>query len=347
MKRDEQSSQTISAYHFICQDTIKIVVIQAKKPSQALHMNYGMSNYQLSRACSTEHHLYRMNMADTAHAQPPALHICKGSRSATLSATLPASGMHWDRLIKGKAVTTSSRLRRVCWVTRLTCICMGAACSTKAARTCARMVGGIGQDMRLHCTKRGSIHQAHLHLVWVQLALQEVRLRLHISLQHFGKTVPLGAALLEGSLIKCGSCKSREDAIRGSHKLHNLGRTDERAVYRLWQVMLTQKLESHRPPHAGQTRFPLLTSLTESTAVQKVPHTSAQKLQMFTSRPEPARPSSQQAAPTLPEALSFCTTASSTLQLSFRRAVSCFRQASVCCSSLFILLLLAGRTRLR
>ena len=66
----------------------------------------------------------------------------------------------------------------------------------------------MGQDMRLHCTKLGLFYQAHLHLVWVQLALQKVRLRLHISLQHLRETVPLGAALLEGSLNKCGSCKA-------------------------------------------------------------------------------------------------------------------------------------------
>ena len=66
----------------------------------------------------------------------------------------------------------------------------------------------MSQDMRLHCTKRGFIDQAHLHLVWVQLALHKVRLGLHISLQHLGETVPLGAALLEGGLIKCGSCKA-------------------------------------------------------------------------------------------------------------------------------------------
>ena len=45
MKRGNGSSQNISAYHFICQDSIKIFVIQTKKPAQALHVNYGIQKF--------------------------------------------------------------------------------------------------------------------------------------------------------------------------------------------------------------------------------------------------------------------------------------------------------------
>ena len=44
----KRSSQNMRAYHFISQDAVEIVVIQAKKPSQALHVSYGMMISQQS-----------------------------------------------------------------------------------------------------------------------------------------------------------------------------------------------------------------------------------------------------------------------------------------------------------
>ena len=86
VKRDKQSIQNMSAYHFICQDAIEIVVIQAKKPSQALHINYGISAQQ-----------NQYGRHSTGSTFLPCT-TCKGSRSATLSATLPLSGLSLECL---------------------------------------------------------------------------------------------------------------------------------------------------------------------------------------------------------------------------------------------------------
>ena len=158
--------------------------------------------------------------------------------------------------------------------------------------------------MRLHCTKQGSTSEAHLHLIWVQLALQKVRLGLYISLQHLGKTVPLGAALLKGSLIGCGSCRAERVLSGVATSCSTVSRTEYCTLYMMWQVTLTQLLKSPRPPHACQTSLPMLTALKGSTSVQKLPHSSAQELQTFKSWPEPTpscqRPAYQMHCPAVP-----------------------------------------------